>query len=181
MANKAPTQFRMADLATRKATTFDVMPDSDTRKAMATDLDIIEIRKLKLEGEIAPQDGRDWHLVAKLGATVVQNCVVTLDPVVSRIDETITRTYMANFADPDGAEAEMHEDDTLEAIPVTLDLEVLLGEALSLALPPFPRVEGAELGNATFAAKGVTPMSDEDAKPFAGLGALKAALESKED
>lgn len=182
MANKAPTQFRMADLAARKATTFDVMPDHDARKALAADLGIIEIRKLKLQGEIVAQDGHDWHLTAKLGATVVQSCVVTLDPVVSRIDETITRTYLKTFVDPDGgAEAEMPDDDTIEPIPVTLDLEALLGEALSLALPPFPRVKGAELGSATFAAKGTTPMSDEDARPFAGLGALKAALESKDD
>lgn len=181
MVDKAPTQFRMADLATRKATTFDVMPDHDARKALAAELGIVEIRKLKLEGEIAPQDGDDWHLTAKLGATVVQDCVVTLDPVVSRIDETFTRTYMANFEHPDGVDAEMPEDDTIEPIPVTLDLEVLLSEALSLALPPFPRVKGAELGSANFTAKGTTPMSDEDAKPFAGLGALKAALETKND
>ena len=180
MAEKAPTQFRMADLATRKATTFDVVPDAATRTALAAELGIVDIRKLRLTGQIAPQGGKDWHLTAALGATVVQDCVVTLDPVVTRIDDPITRTYVANFEEPDAAEAEMPEDDTVEPIPAVLDLEALLSEALSLALPPFPRVAGAELGSVQFAAEGTAPMTDDDAKPFAGLGALKAALENKD-
>lgn len=180
MADKPPTQFRMADLATRKATSFDLVPDATIRAALAAELGINEIRKLRLAGEIAPQGGRDWHLTATLGATVVQDCVVTLDPVVTRLDDPVTRTYVANFEEPEGAEAEMPEDDTIEPIPATLDLEALLSEALLLALPAFPRAAGAELGEAIYAEDGATPMSDDDAKPFAGLGALKAALENKD-
>ena len=54
-------------------------------------------------------------------------------------------------------------------------------EALALALPPFPRLEGAELGNIAVTERGITPMSDDDAKPFAGLGDLRKALENKDD
>jgi uncharacterized metal-binding protein YceD (DUF177 family) len=181
VADKAPTQFRMADLANRKATTFALAPVGDALTAMADALGILEVRKLRLEGKIEPIGGRDWQLEAKLGATVVQECGVTLAPVVTRIDEPVTRSYVANFAEPDGAEFEMPEDDTVESIPAVLDLNVLLSEALSLALPPFPRADGAEMGQAVYTQDGATPMTDEDAKPFAGLGALKAALEAKED
>lgn len=181
VADKAPTQFRMADLATRKDTTFTLSPDAEARKAMAAALGIRDIRKLRFDGTIAPQGGRDWHLTATLGATVVQDCVVTLEPVVTRIDEPLTRTYLSNFEYPGGAEAQMPEDDTVESIPAVLDLDVLLSEALSLALPAFPRAADAELGEAIYAQDGATPMSDEDAKPFAGLGDLKAALEAKGD
>ena len=181
VANKAPTQFRMADLANRKATTFSLTPDAAARAAMADELQIIEIRKLRLDGEIAPQGGRDWQLTGTLGATVVQECGVTLDPVVTRIDEPVTRTYVAGYEEIEASEAEMPEDDTVEPIPTVLDLEVVLAEVLSLALPPFPRAEGAELGEAVYAQDGATPMTDDDAKPFAGLGALKAALEAKDD
>lgn len=180
MAEKAPTQFRMADLANRKATDFDISPDAGTRQALATELDVLDIRKLRLHGQITPNGAKDWQLSAMLGATVVQTCVVTLAPVVTRIDETVTRTYLANYQEPDAAEAEMPEDDTVEPIPVTLDLAALMAEALSLALPQFPRADGAELGSAVYAAEGTKPMTDEDAKPFAGLGALKAALENKD-
>ncbi|MEO0904769.1 MAG: DUF177 domain-containing protein, partial [Pseudomonadota bacterium] len=74
---------------------------------------------------------------------------------------------------------EMPDDDTVEALPETLDLAAVMTEALSLALPPYPRSEGADLSNAVFAEPGVTPMTDDDAKPFAGLGALRESLEKK--
>jgi uncharacterized metal-binding protein YceD (DUF177 family) len=181
VAHKAPTQFRMADLATRKATTFSMSPDAPARAALATELGINEIRKLRFDGDITPQGERDWQLTGTLGATVVQECGVTLDPVVTRIDEQASRSYVANFEEIEATEAQMPEDDTIEPIPTVLDLEVVLSEVLSLALPPFPRAEGAELGQAVYTEDGATPMTDDDAKPFAGLGALKAALEAKEE
>lgn len=181
MAETGPSQLRIADLASRKPTRFNLKPDADARRALATVLNIREIRKLTFTGEIAPQGGRDWHLMAKLGATVVQDCVVTLEPVTTRIDEDITRTYLASFDLPEGGEVEMPEDDTVEGIPEVLNLEDLIAEALSLALPPFPRAEGAELGDAIYAQHGATPMTDDDAKPFAGLGALRDQLAQKDD
>ena len=48
--------------------------------------------------------------------------------------------------------------------------------ALVLALPEYPRSEGAELGEAIFTEAGLAPMKDEDARPFAGLAALKDQL-----
>ena len=176
MAETGPSQLRIADLASRKPTRFALKPDAPARAALATSLNILEIRKLTLDGEIAPQGGRDWHLSGKLGATVVQACVVTLEPVVTRLDETFTRSYVSDFDVPDSGEVEMPEDDSVEAIPEILDLEALMAEALSLALPGFPRKDGAELGEAVYAQDGATPMTDDDAKPFAGLSALRDQL-----
>jgi len=181
LAETGPSQLRIADLASRKPTRFNLKPDADARRALATVLNIRDIRKLTLSGEIAPQGGRDWHLTAQLGATVVQDCVVTLEPVTTRIDENVTRTYLAVFDLPEGGEVEMPEDDNVEGIPEVLNLEDLMAEALSLALPPFPRAEGAELGDAIYAQDGATPMTDDDAKPFAGLGALRDQLAQKDE
>lgn len=179
MTHTDASRLRIADLATRKATTFSRELDAAERETLAKTLDISEVRKARLVGEIAPQGGRDWYLTASLGATIVQPCVVTLDPVVTRIDEPVTRTYVANYEEPDGSEVEMPEDDTVEPIPPILDLDAVLLEALSLALPPFPRAEGVELGTAVYTDTGASPMTDEDAKPFAGLGALIDQLANK--
>jgi len=181
LADTGSTQLRIADLATRKPTRFKLLPDAAARDALASVLNISEIRKLRLEGQIAPQGGKDWHLTAELGATVVQPCVITLAPVVTRIDESLTRSFVANFEVPDSGEIEMPEDDSVEPIPEVLDLDALLAEALSLALPGFPRAEGAELGQALYAQDGATPMTDDDAKPFAGLGALRDQLAQKDE
>ncbi len=171
--------MRLSDLTTGRPTPFSLMPNAPERKAIAQALGIAAIKKLKLDGTLTPQGRSDWTLQAKLGATVVQDCVVTLDPVTTRIDEVITRAYMAEIPEIDAAELEMSQDDAIDALPTTLDLAQVMIEALSLALPSYPRSAGAELSNVAVTAPGITPMSDDDAKPFAGLGALRESLEKK--
>jgi uncharacterized metal-binding protein YceD (DUF177 family) len=112
---------------------------------------------------------------------VVQPCVVTLAPVTTRIDIDITRRYSATHVEPEADEAEMPEDDTTEALPDRLDLTAVMLEALALALPDYPRAEGAELAERQFAAPGVAPMTDADAKPLAGLAALRDRLKTDEE
>lgn len=177
-----PTKvLRLADLTNRCATSFDITPTLEQREAIATHLNILGVKKLMFAGEITPQGRGDWQLTARLGATVVQPCVATLAPVTTRLDENVRRVYARDFAYPDGAEAEMPEDDAVEPLPQSLDLGAVMIEALSLALPPFPRADGADLVQVLAAAKGVKPMTDDDAKPFAGLGALRDKLSGDGD
>ena len=171
--------IRLSDLSNRRPTSFELVPTPEERAAVANALGILGIRKLRFAGTIAPLGGRDWRLTADLGATVVQECVVTLDPVATRVDEEVVRSYLADLPEIEGGEVEMPEDDTQEPLPDSLDLGSVMIEALSLALPPYPRSEGAELGEAVFAEGGVTPMRDEDTKPFAGLAGLRENLEKK--
>lgn len=161
----------------RETTGFEIAPDAEARRALADALGLIELRKLRLSGQIAAEGAQGWRLTATLGATVVQPCVVTLEPVTTRIDEPVTRRYVPDLAPPPpGDEVEMPEDDTLEALPDVLDLGAVLAEALALALPQFPRSEGADLGTVRAAPEGVRPMADEEARPFAGLAALRDRL-----
>jgi hypothetical protein len=51
-----------------------------------------------------------------------------------------------------------------------------MAEALALALPDYPRAPDAELEAGQFAAPGVAPMTDDEAKPLAGLAALRDRL-----
>ena len=173
--------IRIADLPNRKITAFELLPTAQERAAVAAELGIPGIKKLRFAGTLAPQGKRDWRLEADLGATVVQECVVTLDPVSTRIDESVLRSYLSDLPEVTAGETEMPEDDTQEALPETLDLAEVMIEALSLALPPYPRSEGASLGEALFAESGVVPMRDEDTKPFAGLASLRESLENKDE
>ncbi|WP_296430346.1 DUF177 domain-containing protein [Yoonia sp.] len=173
--------MRLSELTTGRATPFSLLPNAPERKAIADALGIVAIKKLKFEGTLTPQGRSDWTLQAKLGATVVQDCVVTLDPVTTRIDEEIARAYMAEIPEIDAAELEMSQDDAIDPLPETLDLAQVMIEALSLALPSYPRSAGADLGKIAVTAPGIAPMSDDDAKPFAGLGALRESLEKKEE
>jgi len=177
-----PSQIvRLADLPNRKRTHFTITPDATGRAALATVLGIPSLRKMRFTGDLIPLGKRDWRLEATLGATVQQDCVVTLDPVTTRIDEHIERTYTSNFETPDAAEVEMTEDDTTDPIPESLDLVEVALEALALSIPAYPRKDGAHADKAVFTEPGKAAMTDEDARPFAGLAALRKDLENKDN
>ena len=53
---------------------------------------------------------------------------------------------------------------------------VVLAEALALALPDYPRGDEEVIGEQVFTEPGKEAMTDEDAKPFAGLAALRDKL-----
>ena len=113
-----------------------------------------------------------------LGATVVQDCVATLDPVTTRIDAAASALrFRPCRAGNVGGEVEAPEDDSVEPLPDEIDLAAVMIEALSLALPPFPRTDGVELGEVAVTEPGVAPLRDGDLKPFAGLADLKKAIE----
>lgn len=162
-------------------TPFALEPDANTRKRIADELSLRGLRKLRLKGTLLPTGKHDWQLNATLGATAVQECVVTLEPVTTRFDVPFTRSYLTELPQPSGDDLEIPDDDTIEPLPTKLDLMELLIEALALALPDFPRADGVELGQAIFAAPGVTPMTDQDAKPLAGLVALRDKLVAGEN
>jgi uncharacterized metal-binding protein YceD (DUF177 family) len=149
------------------------VPGAESRRAIADELGLIGLRKLRLEGRIEPEGQRDWRLVARLGATVVQPCVATLAPVTTRIDEDITRIWRADFAEPEGDEVELPEEVDDEPLGAVIDIGAVMVEALALALPAYPRAEGAALDVAAVTEPGKAALTDEAAKPFAGLAALR--------
>lgn len=173
-ATPRPTRFRTGGLSPRKPTRFDFAPNAEVRAALARDLGLLALRSLRLSGEIRPVGRDKLVLTAQLLAVADQACVVTLAPVAARIDEAVRRCYVADLTTPDGDEVEIPEDDTVEPMPEMIDLTEIAAEALALALPLYPRAPGAELGAVVHAGEHVTPLTDADLKPFAGLAALAA-------
>lgn len=172
----SPIAFRVSELAQNAVSPFSIRPDARELKIIAAQLDLLGLRKLSFTGEISAQGRADWRLDAKLGATVIQPCAVTLEPVTTRIDVPVTRVFVREHHEADAPEIEMPEDDTVEPLGVWIDPEAVMTEALDLNLPMYPRADGAELGKMTVTEPGIAPMQDEDARPFAGLAALKDQL-----
>ncbi|MBS0122781.1 YceD family protein [Thetidibacter halocola] len=178
------TRLRVESLRQSGPTPFALLPDAPARTALAESLGAQAIRKLRFEGRLEPRGRDGWHLKATLGATVVQPCVVTLEPVTTRIDTEVERLYVPadRLAREAGSETEMDdEDDILEPLGPVIDLAAVMAESLALALPAYPRKEGADLGAARFAEDGVTPLSDEAVRPFAGLAGLREQLGKDDD
>lgn len=178
--NKTSRVVHLSELSNRRTTTFDLVVSGDDNASLQQDLGLLALRKLRFTGQIAPMRGAGWELTADLGATAVQPCVVTLDPVTTRIDASLRRRYVPQQDMPAaGSETEMPEDDTIELLVESIDLLEILAEALALALPDYPRSDAASLTKTGFAPDGVQPMTDEDTKPFAALHALRDKLGKK--
>jgi len=156
-----------------RAIDFAIAAGPGWRQALAGALDLQGLGACRLSGRLVPEGREDWRLEARLQAEVVQSCVLTLAPVTTVIDEDVVRRFLASPpAPPEGGEAEMPEDDSIEALSDPLDLGAVMEEALALALPPFPRAGEAEFAPVRAAPPGVAPLADEDLKPFAGLAEL---------
>jgi uncharacterized metal-binding protein YceD (DUF177 family) len=177
-------RLRVASLRQSGPTPVHLAPSSKERAAIATELDALALRKLRFDGSLFPRGKAGWRLEAKLGATVIQACIVTLEPVTTRIDIPVVRDFIPEERQDEleaGSEIEMPEDDTSEYLGDEIDMIAVMTEALSLAMPSYPRKDGVELGEARFAEDGVTPMTEEDAKPFAGLAALRDKMNDDGD
>ncbi|MCF7725690.1 DUF177 domain-containing protein [Sulfitobacter sp. M220] len=168
--------MRVAELSQNAQTPFSLRPDADSLRKIAEELDLSALRKLSFEGRLKALGRSDWQLEARLGATVVQPCVVTLEPVQTRIDVDVTRLFVQDYEEPEETEVEMAEDDRTEPLGAWIDPAVVMIEALALEIPEYPRADGAELGQAVYTKPGEAPMTDEDARPFAGLANLKDQL-----
>ena len=177
----SPSSLRVADLNQSGKTGFALRPEKDRLTALAAELGLSALRKLSFEGHVAPEGPADWRLEGHLGATVVQPCVVTLDPVTTRIETPVTRVFAKDYVEPDEPEAEMPEDDTIERLGPWIDPEAVMLEALALNIPEYPRLPDAELGALRVTEPGKAPLTDDDVKPFAGLAGLKEQLERKDD
>lgn len=173
--------LRTGSLSARKPTRFDLKPDTGLRKALADALGLLDLPEFRFRGEIRPSGRNDFLLEAELVAIAIQPCAITLAPVRTAVSETVQRGYIADWVAPEGDEVEMPEDDTEEPMPEEINLTAVATEALELALPLYPRAEGAELGEAVFSDPGTAPIRDSDLKPFAGLAALRDRLAGGQD
>ncbi|MDJ1007111.1 MAG: DUF177 domain-containing protein [Paracoccaceae bacterium] len=184
MTDRPVHSDRMIDTArlpSRAALRFSHTPDAAAIADIVELLELRSLRKVRLEGWLSPADREDWALDATLGATAVQSCVVTLEPVTTRIDARVARRYLAEAPISEDGETEMPEDDTVEALPELIDLQKVFSEALALALPDYPRAEGAELGAKDFPPPGVAPLTDDAVHPFAALKALKGTSDGDDE
>lgn len=154
-------------------TRFDEAPTPAEAEALCRLMGLSGLRKMRIEGEITPLRPDGWELRATLGASVTQSCVVTLEPVRTRIDTELLLRFVP-AAQIDSGVDDGDFDETLEPIGEFIDIGLIATEALALALPLYPRKDGAELPPE--AVEDAQQDEDETPKPFAGLAALRDKL-----
>lgn len=131
---------------------------------------LLALSRLEAEVRLRRLPGGFIRLAAVFSADVVQSCVVTLEPVASRIEESFTLLY-------GGEEAgnEVILDGTEEIVEPLIGGGIDIGEAvaqqLSLVLDPYPQTAGGATEMARIAE--APPVADAPASPFAALARLR--------
>ena len=175
---------RFSEINQSKPFDFHLMLSNEKVAELVKRLDLLSIKKVSLVGVLSPLSINEWSLKAELRATVKQKCVISFKPVKTIVCETINRTFSPltsqNIpeADDDGSSPVIF-DDTLYELSDEIDLTEIIFEELTLILPLYPKIQGAELGSYSVTEPGATPLDEENIKPFAQLSELKDRLSKK--
>lgn len=167
----------------------DLSADEATRGAIAKAAGVVAVPRLDASFELA-RYGRDGaHVTGRVAATVVQSCIVTLEPIESQIEEAVDLVFLPpreakpevrrptdDFDDDDDADEYVEakfdadlavdtKDPPEELHNGALDLGAVAVEFLLLGIDPYPRKPDAVFD--------APPAGDPEAHPFAALAALK--------
>ncbi len=162
-------------LRANAAFTFDETPTEAEAEAIRALLNLRGLRKMRFHGEIIPLDKRGWRVTGTLGASITQECVVSLDPVKTRIEAPVNLRFLPDSMIEHETPEDVLEED-IEPLTSVIDLGAIAVEMLLLAMPEYPRTD-AELIQVSAAPPGAEPIKDEETKAFAGLSALRDQLE----
>ncbi|TVR81611.1 MAG: DUF177 domain-containing protein [Rhodospirillales bacterium] len=167
---------------------FRIAANTDERRGLARRFGLLAVDALAAEGMVQPrQRARRFRVSGQLRADVVQQCVVTLEPVAARLDVPFERVYGIDVADEWGDAPALGEevvmtlaDDPELPEPVVggmIDLGEVAAQELALVLDPYPRRPDAAFSEFTVTAD---DGDDDDARrPFAALATIRNETKQK--
>ncbi|MAU41704.1 MAG: hypothetical protein CMF31_08775 [Kordiimonas sp.] len=158
---------------------------NDECLAIAERFDIKELSSFKIKGTIAPFDDeeqRGLQLEITIAACVVQNCIVTGEPVKSELTDKnrilfLPQKQYNRLCEGQSEESEFSTEELdFELLPVgKIDIGELATQYLGLAVPQYPRKENVEARQYSKAVLDEREIAKEREKnnPFAILTELK--------
>jgi hypothetical protein len=155
---------------------FMLRADEAVRASISRESGLLEMPHLDATFEVERRGKAGLRVIGRVTATVVQACVVTLEPVTSEVDEEIDLVFLPesehDVASPVNIEIAADRADNAPEILVggALDLGALATEFLVLGIDPYPRKAGIEFESPT--------LSQAEHGPFAALAALKGKRSS---
>jgi uncharacterized metal-binding protein YceD (DUF177 family) len=150
---------------------LELKPDETVRQAVADAVGVLALPRLEASFDLAPLAGDGLRVSGRVSASVEQNCVLTLEPMRSEIEEPVDLVLVQAGAMPPPRAAldidvseEAGTPDVLQGHEV--DLGAIATEFLTLGIDPYPRKQGAEF-------QAPAAPDEPEAHPFAVLAALK--------
>ncbi|WNJ98578.1 DUF177 domain-containing protein [Thalassospiraceae bacterium LMO-JJ14] len=171
------------DELSSKGLVIKLRPTAPELQAIGERLGVVRINRFEADLKLQPEIGRQISLRGPIRAEIVQNCVITGEPLTQTL-EFETDRFFAEDADP--LQGLTHDDDESLTDPEIDEPEPILDgkidvaeqaiEELALNIPPYPRAP-----DAVFEDIHADPAPDEARpNPFAALAALKDQINSKD-
>lgn len=132
-----------------------VEADEAEREALARLWNILAVKSLKADMTVARWKKDGVRLKGHVNATIVQSCVVTLEPVEAEISEDFEQIFVPEGSKlarlMTGEQGEMVLDPEGPDLPESfsgdsIDAGVAVCECVALAIDPYPRKVGVEFG-----------------------------------
>lgn len=182
-----------AEEVTGEKLRLSITPDGEARKNLIRRLGVLGFDALKADLVLQrDQGGMVVHVTGHISANLQQSCVVSLEPVHSKVSED----FEAWFADPEQAVALAkvkhdknvkangetpiieEEEDPEPIVDGKIDLGELVTQHLSLAIDPYPHAEGVHYEYGDDEPQKVPEAFKSN--PFAALKDWKSKLEEGE-
>ena len=169
--------FTVARLPLSRPESFEIRLSEAEATSLADWLSARSVRKFRCTGDIN-SDGKDGFVVSmQIGVTVTQSCVVTGDPVRTRLDLLIERKFAAAHSQlPREMEIPAEEEDMPDDLGAIIDVGEIVAESILMALPDYPRSEAAGAVAALISDEPGAEDTENLPNPFAGLAALHQKL-----
>ena len=162
--------------------------DAAERARLSERFGILGLDSLSAELRLTAEEGRTLiRLEGTLVAEVIQACVVTLEPLKSRIEGPLERLYTtAEESEPEPAGEDFDVDAEEPPEPIAdkkIDVGEAVSEQLALELPPFPRKPGIDFAdysagpeNSDVSSDGGEASTQDSGGPFTALEKLRKKL-----
>jgi uncharacterized metal-binding protein YceD (DUF177 family) len=125
---------------------FDLTAEAGVRAAIAAAAGLRDLPRLQASFDVTRRGVDGLRVSGSVSATVGQTCVVTLEPIVNEIDETVDLAFVPQQApessDDEDAKPKARDvkwDDPEPLVDETIDLGALATEFLIVGINPYPR------------------------------------------
>ena len=153
--------------------------DAAQRAALAAAADVVSVEALSAEVLVKPWSGEGFSVSGRVRAKLTQTCVVTLEPIVTTVDEVIDVKLvppeeMSKYEITPDENGEIDLDASALDLPDpieggVIDVGAIVTEHFMLGIDPYPRKPGVVFDAET---AGVGD-GREALSPFAALARLK--------
>tara|TARA_X000001036_G_C20476692_1_gene723907 strand:+ start:301 stop:681 length:381 start_codon:yes stop_codon:yes gene_type:complete len=124
-----------------------------------------------------PSKNQIYELRASLKATFIQNCIITLDPIKTKIEREVNLLFYEQKLERRKKNISI-DIDTLDMEPIQKELNIgdAMLEVLSLEVPLYPKKENLDFDGVTATASGLKPLDRTSDNPFISLEKLRKGI-----